>query len=202
MECNEINRVILKMTFQKNGIAWNKGIPATEETRLKQRLVKLKNPSPNSFKKGTSREHIARLFRGKPISESSILKRTISRYGNFWWYGNVKYEEDGLYCERFDEPFKERVRAYWGYKCFECDAPQNGRKLAVHHVHYDKKMCCNGSPRDVVPLCWDCHMASNNHRDYWEDHFTQLLYLYHPNGKCYFTREEMERYSNLLKVGA
>lgn len=109
------------------------------------------------------------------------------------WYGDVKYNDGPQYCEKFNREFKERVRAYWGYRCFECHVIRK-KGLSVHHVHYDKKMCCNGSPRDVVPLCASCHQKTNFNRDYWEDHFTELLYLYDSSGKCFFTKEEMSNF--------
>lgn len=120
-------------------------------------------------------------------------KRVEEHYGGFW-YGNVRYYDGPQYCEKFNKEFKERVRAYWNYQCFECGTPQNGRLLGVHHVHYDKKMCCNGSPQDVVPLCASCHSKTNKNRDYWEDHFTELLYAYNPDGKCFFTKEEYKEF--------
>jgi hypothetical protein len=112
------------------------------------------------------------------------------------WYGNVKHYDSPQYCEKFDKDFKNRVRAYWGYRCVECgtETTQSGRSLCVHHVHYDKKMCCNGSPKDVVPLCQSCHNATINNRDYWEDHFTDMIYQSSSEGKCFFTKEEMKRY--------
>jgi len=117
-----------------------------------------------------------------------------SRLGGFW-YGNLRYYDDRpIYCEKFNRDFRERTRAFRGYVCFECGEPQNGERLHVHHVHYDKKMCCNGSPHDVVPLCRGCHSKTNYNRDYWEDHFTELIYAYDPEGKCYFTKEEMIDY--------
>jgi len=117
-----------------------------------------------------------------------------SRAGGFW-YGNVRYYETLQYCEKFNKEFKERVRAFWNYQCFECGTPQNGKALSVHHIHYDKKMCCNGSPQDVIPLCPSCHTKTNVSRDYWEQYFTGLLYAWNPNGKCFFTREEMKQYT-------
>lgn len=112
-----------------------------------------------------------------------------------FWYGNIQYYES-RYCEKFNGEFKERVRAFRGYICFECGEPQNGKALHVHHVHYDKKMCCNGSPQDVVPLCKSCHGHTQKNRDYWEDHFTELIYANDPSGKCFFTKDEMYGFVN------
>jgi hypothetical protein len=111
------------------------------------------------------------------------------------WYGNVKHIDSPVYCEKFNSDFKMRTRAYWGNMCFECGELQTTRNLDVHHVHYDKKMCCNGSPHDVVPLCKSCHNATNHDRDYWENHFTDMLYKKDPLGKCFFTKEEMLLYN-------
>ena len=127
--------------------------------------------------------------------ERDSMQKLEARIGGFW-YGNSQYPSHVLYCEKFNEEFKERVRAFWGYRCFECGTPQRKRKLSVHHVHYDKKMCCNGSPRDVVPLCSSCHTKTNTNRNYWEDHFTDLLYKYDSEGKCFFTKKEMQSISH------
>lgn len=128
-----------------------------------------------------------------------ILNKLESRVHGFW-YGNVQYADVRLppvYCEKFNSELKERVRAYWDYRCFECGQPQNGKALQVHHVHYNKKACCDGSPRDLVPLCSSCHPKTNHNREYWESHFTDLLYMYDPIGKCFFNKDEMLAYGNV-----
>lgn len=126
------------------------------------------------------------------LRRSFLLIEQREKFVGGFWYGSVKYDSDVKYCEKFNFDFKERVRAYWGYKCFECGKPQSKKRLSVHHVHYDKRMCCNGSPRDVVPLCVSCHNKTNYNREYWENHFTELLYAYSQDGKCFFTKKEMK----------
>lgn len=112
-----------------------------------------------------------------------------------WWYGNVKYPIRYDYCEKFNEDLKERVRAFWHYRCFECEQPAfKGNPLAVHHVHYNKESCCDGSINDLVPLCQSCHAKTNFNREYWENRFTDLLYADDSHGKCYFTKEEYKHY--------
>jgi hypothetical protein len=103
------------------------------------------------------------------------------------WLGGISFEP---YCERFNDEFKDRVREFWLNICFECGKIQGSRKLHVHHIHYNKKMCCDGSIQDVVPLCHSCHAKTNHDRDYWENHLTKKLYDIHPDGKCFFTKSE------------
>lgn len=127
------------------------------------------------------------------------LKNVESHIGGFW-VGNVRYYEVQQYCEKFTPDFKKRCRAYWNYTCMKCGKHESQhitkrgkqRALTVHHVHYDKDMCCNGSPRDVVPLCGSCNVKVNTNRKYWEKYFTDLIYSRNPNGKCYFEPEEMD----------
>lgn len=117
------------------------------------------------------------------------IRRVETLLGGFW-YGNIRYYEN-QYCEKWTEDLRRRVRAFFNYTCFECGVVITGRALNVHHVHYNKKTCCDGSPHDLVPLCPTCHTRTNFNRDYWEDHFVEKLYDLHPDGKCFFTREEM-----------
>lgn len=175
----------------------NAEIQKSEYKNNPEHRIKVGNKSrergkdPNYRKK--QREIKLKLYQDHPDAKLNHLEFLL---GGFW-YGNVRYPDPPKYCEKFNKEFKERVRAYWNYQCFECGELQNGRKLHVHHVHYDKKMCCNGSPQDTIPLCQSCHIKSNTNRDYWEDHFTELLYANDPNGKCFFTKEEFNLWQSL-----
>lgn len=114
------------------------------------------------------------------------------------WKGGISY---GQYCPKFNEEFKERVRAFFGYVCPECGTPQTDVKLAVHHVNYHKGMCCDPTvPHLFIPLCaaskktkgnTSCHSLTNWNREYWQEYFTDIIMNYY-GGKCYLTREEME----------
>lgn len=105
------------------------------------------------------------------------------------WKGGVSFLP---YCPKFNEDFKERVRAFFGYICQFCGTPQNGRKLAVHHVNFNKDSCCDpNAPRLFIPLCHGkCHMQTNINRPFWEQYFTDMIMGYY-QGKCYFTEKEM-----------
>ena len=110
------------------------------------------------------------------------------------WKGGISFLP---YCVKCNEFFKECVRAFYGYCCVECGNPQNGTRLAVHHVNYHKDSGCNPDvPMLFVALCPtiagkpSCHSKTNHNRDYWENHFTEMINGYY-QGKCYFTEEEM-----------
>ena len=140
-------------------------------------------------------------FHDPDAYKSERFMRYIESWHGGYWYGNVRYPDEKQflpYCEKFNRDLKERVRAYWGYMCVECGALQTSVALSVHHIHYNKKACCDGSPRDLVPLCRSCHSATNHNRDYWERHLTDLIYRWDPSGKCFFTKDEMIAYNNGL----
>ena len=109
------------------------------------------------------------------------------------WKGGISYEP---YCILFNKEFKERVRAFWGNKCPVCGKTEEecGKAHSVHHVGYDKGVCCNDNERLFVPLCISCHSKTNFNREVWEEYFTYLISIH--GGKCYYTKEE---YAELKK---
>ena len=99
------------------------------------------------------------------------------------WQGGVSFEP---YCIKFNEEFRERVRNYFGSCCYVCgkNETDNKAKLSVHHVNYNKMVCCNDVKPLFVPLCKSCHSKTNTNRKYWEEFFTiSLEYL--TKGECY-----------------
>jgi len=108
---------------------------------------------------------------------------------------NIRYYEDTKYCDLWNPNLRNRVRAYWrsiiGDTCFLCGIERDDREFSVHHVHYDKQTCCNGTPHDMVPLCARCSSKVNFKREDWEKAIVEKLYQLSPDGKCFFTREEM-----------
>ena len=105
------------------------------------------------------------------------------------WKGGTSFEP---YCILFTKEFKERVRAFWGNKCPVCGKTEedSGRAHCVHHVGYDKEVCCNDNERLFVPLCLSCHSKTNHNREEWEEYFTNMISIH--GGKCYYTKEEYE----------
>lgn len=95
---------------------------------------------------------------------------------NASWKGGISFEP---YCEKFNDEFKEYVRTKFGRVCFLCGKTEeeNGRKLDVHHVNYNKACGCAETEEDrktddelcqFVPLCRSCNSKVNGNRDLWE----------------------------------
>lgn len=120
----------------------------------------------------------------KKLSEAAYLR---NGEDNPNWKGGVSFEP---YCPKFNKEFKKRVRAYFGYQCVECGTPENGSAHSVHHVSYNKKVCCDGEKPLFICLCNLCNIRANGKREYWENYFTNMINGYF-QGKCYFTQEEM-----------
>ena len=90
------------------------------------------------------------------------------------WKGGISFEP---YCPKFNEAFKESIREKFGRVCFLCPTTEdeNGRKLDVHHVSYDKDCLCDDSDCEFVPLCIRCHSKTNHDREYWEQAIMEKL---------------------------
>ena len=87
------------------------------------------------------------------------------------WRGGINKDP---YPFNFDEELKEIIRERDGRKCKKCGCPEieNGRKLTVHHIDYDKKNC---EESNLVTLCVRCNSEVNFSRDDWEKYFKRLM---------------------------
>ena len=84
------------------------------------------------------------------------------------WKNGASFEP---YCVKFNEPFKEYIRNKFGRICFLCSKTEeeNGKKLSVHHVNYNKACGCDGDETcQFVPLCASCNSKVNKNRKAWE----------------------------------
>jgi hypothetical protein len=99
----------------------------------------------------------------------------------------ASYED---YCIKFNHPFKERVREFFGRVCVQCGKTEeeNHRYLGVHHVNYKKDSCCNeNTKRLFVALCISCHAKTHYNRPYWEEYFTKMINEKY-GGECYLPK--------------
>lgn len=171
-----------------------KGRVFSEETRRKLGEANSKRvwSEESLLKMSETRKGRPALNKGIPMLEEQKRKLSEARKGKYTgensplWKGGISFEP---YCPKFTKEFKERVRAFFGYRCIECETPQNRYKLPVHHVNFNKKACCDSTPPLFVPLCRSCHAKTQSNRPYWQQHFTDVISL-HYGGKCYLTKEE------------
>ena len=176
------------------------GFKHTDETKRKLREVRQKqfsNPEnrkkcgvPLGFKRSEeTRRKMSEARKGTHPTTETRKKQSAWQSGEKSrnWQGGISFEP---YCPKFNEEFKNRVREYFDCICPECLTPQNGTKLHVHHINFNKMSCCDNTPPLFVPLCQSCHSKTGGNRPYWEAYFTHMIEGYY-QGKCYFTPEEM-----------
>ena len=194
---------------KKMSEAWNQRAPVSEETRRKHTIANQKryaDPIKGQEACEKQKETLRKRFEDPIIGEETRRKMSESHVGQKRseetkqkmsesqrgenhpnWHGGISYLP---YCPKFNNEFKERVRAFFDYRCVECGTQQKEKKLGIHHVNFDKQSCCNDTIPLFVPLCSSCHSKTNNNREYWKQYFTEMINNYY-SGKCYYTKEEM-----------
>jgi endogenous inhibitor of DNA gyrase (YacG/DUF329 family) len=98
---------------------------------------------------------------GKWVSENNLGEN------NKNWKGGKSFEP---YPTTWTFRLREAIRDRDGRVCQICGKAENGERLAVHHIDYDKK---NIAPENLVSLCHDCHCKTNSKRDYWQAFFEE-----------------------------
>ncbi|MCK4348795.1 MAG: hypothetical protein KAW47_09285 [Thermoplasmatales archaeon] len=91
------------------------------------------------------------------------------------WKGGLSFEP---YCIKFDFAFKEYIRDKFGRICFLCPKTEeeNGKRLSVHHVNYNKDCGCDGDETcQFVPLCIGCNAKVNSNRKMWEKKIKDMM---------------------------
>jgi hypothetical protein len=136
----------------------------TDEYKERMRLINLGSQNP-FFNKSHSVE--VRSFLAQ--RENSIF------YGeqNPNYRGGASNEPWPL---EFNETLKEQIRERDNYLCQLCGIPQCEctRKLAVHHVDYNKLNCI---PENLLSLCTRCNSKVNFNREYWMNYFIVRMNL-------------------------
>lgn len=92
------------------------------------------------------------------------------------WKDGISFEP---YCTKFNKEFKEYIRAKFGRVCFLCPKTEeeNGQRLSVHHVNYNKNCGCDEDETcQFVPLCRGCNSKVNHNRPEWEAKINAMLH--------------------------
>lgn len=137
------------------------------ETRKRNGTAKGKNnpmygvPSPMAGKHQSdeARKKISEAHKGK---KNPMYGKTRDLCPT--WKGGKSFEP---YCPKFNQSKKEEVRNRFNRTCFICGENENGRKLHVHHVDYNKLQGCKGKQWALLPLCLSCHTKTSNSRHYY-----------------------------------
>jgi len=91
---------------------------------------------------------------------------------NPWYVDGRSSGENRNYPLEFSKDLKEFIRDRDHRQCQICSKleEENGQKLHVHHIDYDKK---NLDPKNLVALCHQCHAKTNTkkNRPYWISFF-------------------------------
>lgn len=128
-----------------------KGIPLSEEHKIRLHIVLTK------------------------IYENPDIRKKCGSPGklNPRWLGGISFFP---YCKEWKPEIKEKTRNTYKRTCFVCGKTEeeNGRKLDVHHIDYNKMQGCKSKKWRLLPLCRSCHTKTNFNRHYWFN----LLYNY------------------------
>ena len=108
---------------------------------------------------------------GKLILNVSKRCYSCSRQGklNPLWDGGVRE-----YGKEFNDKLKRVIRERDTNVCRQCGCTEenNGKKLSIHHIDYDKD---NNDPSNLITLCVSCHMKTNVNRIFWYGFLTGAI---------------------------
>lgn len=142
----------------------NTGRSRSEKTKEKNRLSNLGKKHSEEWREHNSLAHL-----GKPSPMRGKHYPELSGENASNWRGGTSFLP---YCHKFNNELKERIRERDNRTCQLCAIKENGKKLDVHHIHYDKENC----DPDLIALCHCCHAKVNSsNRIYWEKYFVEHL---------------------------
>ncbi len=162
-----IGRIFPEETRRKMSES-QRGKVLSEETRRRISKATSGESNPNFGKNHSEeiRRKISESTRGKVLSEehkrkiseanigrvhSEETKKKMSGKNNHQWKGGTSFLP---YSQLFETVMKEYVKERDSYTCQFCDAKQNGKAHAVHHIDHDKENDCE---RNLITLCELCH---------------------------------------------
>ncbi len=147
---------------------WNWGNNMPQESIEKMRQSKIgKKQTPETIQKRVDGragyQHSEETK--KQIRETNLRTWEIPEVRNQLVGENNPTWKDGIsfvpYPVQFNTILKERIRNRDGRKCQACGKTEaeNGQRLDIHHVDYDKKNLSDGN---LISLCFSCHRKSFN----------------------------------------
>lgn len=123
-----------------------------------------------------------KIFKVKPSHEATSitcsircrglrLSRGFLGEGNPCWRGGLSRLP---YPIRFSAALKRKIRDRDGYVCTLCGKTEeeNGERLTVHHVDYNKDNCDDSN---LTAVCRSCNGKVNKNREMWTKHFQKRM---------------------------
>lgn len=112
--------------------------------------------------------------------QDSEFRQRMTGPNSFAWKGGIAGEEYGL---EFNNELKKQIRKRDDYRCVICKLvrPNGKKKLAVHHIDYNKK---NNKFENLITLCNSCHGATIFNREYWQQTLERLIYIQIRSNLC------------------
>jgi len=155
------------------------GRKLSEKTKEKIRQANLGKKRPEHSKFMSERiiseetkKKMGEAKRGHNVSNQTRIKISEAQSGEKCrlWQGGISFEP---YSIDWTDLLKDSIRQRDDYTCQICGIHQDElqgfhKKLAVHHIDYDKK---NLNPENLITLCHNCHGKTNHSRDYWKNYF-------------------------------
>jgi len=102
------------------------------------------------------------------------------------WQGGVSYKD---YCLTWRESeFKSYILERDGHRCQNPDCWGTSKKLARHHINFNKKDC---NPDNIITLCVSCNARANKDRDWHKKYYQAIM------SKKRITNNENTNYINI-----
>jgi hypothetical protein len=123
-----------------------------------EELLKYSENAKARWRDPVYREAVSKKIKAAKNDPSNIA--AVSGENSHAWRGGKSFEP---YCPKFNKFVREEIRERFDRACLLCGTHENGRRLSIHHVDYNKNDMCNGMKWALIPLCTSCH-AKNKFR--------------------------------------
>lgn len=158
---------------KKGRVPWNKGLGKETDIRV----------CHSEEAKEKIRKNHARYWEGKK-RDLETKKKVSDTVLKLWTNPEYREKHEGEnhpqwsygasflpYTQDWTEDLKDSIRKRDDYQCKICllSQEEQGRKLDVHHIDYDKTNC---DPSNLVSLCDSCHAKTGfGNRERWKMFF-------------------------------
>lgn len=177
----------IKKSLIKNGAIkraserMKKNNPMSNIDIIKKHFLGKNNPAYGKKYSKKQREQMSNSRKGRKLAEQAKKNISESKKGNKnpmygksgplspRWRGGVSFEP---YPIVFNDKLKRKIRDRDSHICQLCKTPENGQKLSIHHIDYDKQ---NNETNNLISLCRSCHSRAQNYSDFWIEKFPSII---------------------------